>query len=544
MPSRNLYFAAIIACMTGALFGYSVGFIGGVLVLPSFLHHFRLDQLPSQDVASAQSKIVSSWLIGCVVGVPLSVPVCSKFGRRLCINFSAGLYIIGALLQLIDVHRSLTIFQLGRFLNGVGVGAGTLVSPIYISEISPPSQRSALMSGYQVAIQIFALIGFWGAFVCNSVFDTTSNLQWQVPVLVQFFPSITLLVGSILILPESPRWLMTNNKPLQAGKALEWLRMEPSPNSPIITAEFTQIQKLVDAGHQIQQNPTTRKPFLTQILTRPLRKRMSLGILIMIFQNLVGLNALNYFSPIIFMSAGFTSVSTSLFLTGLFGLVKLITALLFMFIFVRVHGNRFWLQLGTAVMAVCMFTLAFCISQMNTTPQQSPSDPTDTTNPTITVYGITCILSIYLFSLAFGVSLGPISWNICAEIFPAHLTTKACAVTTTVQWLSQIFIAAVTPPLIEKIGWGTYVVYGVFCTVAFAWCWGCVPETRGVGVGEEMDRVFGDEGVSKRGGGDVQVVEVVEVEDIDDEVDEETPLLAAAMAQKRRRRRSSVALVV
>jgi len=124
MSSRNLFVAATIACMTGCLFGYSVGFIGGILVLPSFLRHFRLDHLPAKDIALAQSKIVSSWIVGCTIGVPIGVPICSKYGRKLCIIFSASLYIVGTLLQVLDGDGMLGIFQLARLINGIGVGAG------------------------------------------------------------------------------------------------------------------------------------------------------------------------------------------------------------------------------------------------------------------------------------------------------------------------------------------------------------------------------------------------------------------------------------
>lgn len=518
MSSRNLFIAATIACMTGALFGYSVGFIGGVLVLPSFLHHFGLDQLPPQELASAQSKIVSSWLIGCVIGVPLSVPVCSKYGRRLCISFSASLYILGALLQLLDVNKLLGVFQLGRLLNGIGVGAGTLVSPLYISEISPASQRGALLSGYQVAIQIFALIGFWGAFVCNAIFNDSSNFQWRIPVFIQLLPGAVLLIGSIFTLPESPRWLISTGNVELASEALAWLRMRDQ-NDDVNSIEINQIQKLVNTS-RLAEPSGSRKSFVRQILSSPLRKRMFVGAFIMIFQNMVGLNALNYFSPIIFMSAGFKSVSASLFLTGLFGLVKLVTALLFMFYFVGILGNRFWLQLGSAIMGAAMFILAFCISKMPTNNSDKDSS--------LNGYGIVSVIMVYVFAFAFGVSLGPISWNVCAEIFPSHINTKACAVTTCVQWLSQILIASITPPLIASIGWGTYVVYGSCCMIALFWCFVFVPETRGVALGPDMDRAFGDTPKTDN------VVEVAEIEDID----ETSPLLA------KRRRRSSVALVV
>jgi MFS family permease len=126
--SKNLYLAAITACLTAALFGYSVGFIGGVLVLPSFLHHFALDHLSPPDLASAQTRTVTVWIIGCLFGVPLGMPVCTRYGRRRCLQFCAALYVAGASLQLGSQKE--WVFDLGRCLNGLGVGAGTLVSPM------------------------------------------------------------------------------------------------------------------------------------------------------------------------------------------------------------------------------------------------------------------------------------------------------------------------------------------------------------------------------------------------------------------------------
>ena len=128
--NQNLYLAASIACLTGALFGYSVGFIGGILVLPSFLHHFHLDELPSSELAAATAGTVTIWLIGALFGVPVGMPICSRWGRRYCLSFSAGIYVLGAGLQMVDAHGKLALFDLGRLLNGLGVGAGTLVSPI------------------------------------------------------------------------------------------------------------------------------------------------------------------------------------------------------------------------------------------------------------------------------------------------------------------------------------------------------------------------------------------------------------------------------
>ena len=130
MPDRTLYFSAIIACLTAALFGYSVGFIGGLIVLPSFLYSFGLDILGKAELASAQSRVVTVWLVGALLGVPLGMPVCSRLGRKKCLGFSALLYVLGTVLQVASSKGGLHLFELGRFLNGLGVGAGTLVSPM------------------------------------------------------------------------------------------------------------------------------------------------------------------------------------------------------------------------------------------------------------------------------------------------------------------------------------------------------------------------------------------------------------------------------
>src|ERR1700753_2367040 len=100
--NQNLYFSAAVACLTGALFGYSVGFIGGVLVLPSFLHHFHLDELQPGPLASARSLTVSTWLLGALVGVPSGIPTCNRLGRRSCLALCGILYISGVAIQLVD----------------------------------------------------------------------------------------------------------------------------------------------------------------------------------------------------------------------------------------------------------------------------------------------------------------------------------------------------------------------------------------------------------------------------------------------------------
>lgn len=152
-------------------------------------------------------------------------------------------------------------------------------------------------------------------------------------------------------------------------------------------------------------------------------------------------------APRIFVSAGFTSVSSSLFLTGIFGVVKVLTATAFMFVFVKFYGNRFWLRLGCLTCGVSMAVLAYCVRTMPPGDQNGESR--------LSVNGIISVLMVYIFAFAFGISLGPISWNVCSEIFPQQVKAGCCAITTSVQWLFQIVIAGITPPLLAHVGWAT-----------------------------------------------------------------------------------------
>ncbi|GAB7355669.1 hypothetical protein MBLNU459_g6376t3 [Dothideomycetes sp. NU459] len=477
MTSSHLYFAATVACMTASLFGYSVGFIGGVLVLPSFLRHFDLLNLSPSEFASTQARVVLIWLTGAFLGVPLGIPTCQRLGRRTCLNLSAMLYVIGAGMQLINADvsaaKSLTLFEVARFISGLGVGAGTLVSPMYISEISPPETRGMLMSGYQTILQLSALIGFWGAFASHAIFPGSSNLQWQIPVAIQLAPGALLLLGTLLI-PETPRFWAEQGEWQKVEISIAWLK-GISTSDGRVNEEVDTIQKSIEITARAQY---IHESFLKEITRKDIRNRLGVGVGLMIAQNMVGLNALNYYSPIIFRSAGFTSVSSSLFLTGIFGLVKLASALAFMFGCINIKGNRFWLKWGSGTCAVSMLVLAYLVHSF------PPPDSTHEVKPT--VGGAVSVLMVYIFTFAFGVSLGPISWN----IFPLHINAKCCAITICTQWLFQGVVATLTPFLLAYSGSLTYLIYGGFCVLTLVWVVFCVPETRNVPL-SRMDEVFG-----------------------------------------------------
>jgi hypothetical protein len=208
------------------------------------------------------------------------------------------------------------------------------------------------MSGYQTALQMGALIGFWGAYASHAAFPSTSALQWELPVGIQLIPGVLLLLGTLLI-PETPRFLAEWGRLDESQVALAWLRGLGTGDFDI-SAEMDEIKEAARASKFLVSD---QQGFFKEVSSKSVRRRLFVGVGLMVAQNMVGLNALNYYAPMIFISAGFTSVSSSLFLTGIFGVIKVASSVSFMFLFVRIKGNRFWLKLGSTACGMSMLIL-------------------------------------------------------------------------------------------------------------------------------------------------------------------------------------------
>ena len=187
-----------------------------------------------------------------------------------------------------------------------------------------------------------------------------------------------------------------------------------------------------------------------------------------------------------------------------------------MFFCIKTKTNRFWLQLGSSVCAISMLVLAYCVRGF-ASPEETGQDAG------ITAGGIIAVLMVYTFTFAFQISLGPISWVICGEIFPLHLNTVCCAITTCTQWIFQAVLAAATPFMLAWSGWLTYLIYGCCCIAVITWITLFVPETRNVPLGLPMNKLFGMP--------DAQ----------DDGINETSALLSNDLLRSEQLRRSSVA---
>jgi MFS family permease len=362
-----------------------MGFIGGEIVLPSFLSYFHLSHLSSQELASARSLAVTAWIVGALMGVIAGKHVCSQYGRRRGLQFAAGLYITGALAQTLN-FQTLSIFDTGRLVNGAGVGVGSLISPMYIAEISPAADRSMLTSGFQVLVQLGALAGFWTVYISQATLPDISPLQYLLPISLQLLGGFLLLAGCLFI-PDSPRYHAERGQHTLLQDSLSWLRRQDVTH-PDIQDECSEIEITACSSEKALN-------FWHEICKPHLRRRLAVGIGLMIAQNMSGMNAINYYAPVIFFSAGFNSVSASLLLGGIFSIIKLMASILYMLKLVNVRGNRFWLLFGCSTCGTTMVILACCVRATSLSESSS-----------VSVIGVLSLLMVYAFTCFFTVSLG------------------------------------------------------------------------------------------------------------------------------------------
>jgi MFS family permease len=158
-----------------------------------------------------------------------------------------------------------------------------------------------LMSGYQSILQLSALAGFWGAYASHSLFPSTSSLQYILPIAIQLVPGILLLFSTLLLIPETPRFLAEKGRVDDAERSLAWLRGFKKEEEWKVGEELEEIRDAATAGEALK-NKMKKESFLKEIMKKEVRGRLVVGVGLMIAQNMVGLNALNYCTPSVFLS--------------------------------------------------------------------------------------------------------------------------------------------------------------------------------------------------------------------------------------------------
>ncbi|KAG2033315.1 general substrate transporter [Suillus americanus] len=460
---RNAYFLAFSATTGFICFGWEIGLIGGVLALPSFQEYFGLLSESASARASTSANIVSVLQGGGFFGALFSSYFASRFGRKPVLLASGVIYLIGSIIQsTAGIGTSpavgLKVLYFSRFFGGMGVGLMSAVVPTYVSECAPRAIRGRCTGSIEVCVGLGNMLAFWVNYSV-SLNISPGQMQWRLPIIAQIIPG-ALLLFFMLFQPESPRWLVEHGRYEEAAAALAHIARKDQGDDAVVLT-LGKIRADFIGKHRL--------PLLTQFRKMGESKIIFLRCIIpslaTFFQQWSGTNAINYYTPQIFASLGFSSTSSALFATGIYGVVKFVMTLITLAFIIESWGRKRSLIYGGLAQGLMMLWIG---GYAGAHPNQGIVPGT-----------YVSIVAIYLFGVFFCIGWGFTPLILGSEVAPGHLRNAAMSLATATTWLFTYVIAQITPIMLNRITYGTYLVFGVASFIMAAWVYIFIPETTG-----------------------------------------------------------------
>ncbi|KFZ10607.1 hypothetical protein V501_05110 [Pseudogymnoascus sp. VKM F-4519 (FW-2642)] len=443
-------YVAVLCCVGSFLFAYDTGIVGGVLTLAAFQKDFNYTKAQSKSInANAVSILQAGAFFGCFVIWPIT----ARLGRRWSMVISSAVFIVGGILQVVNTG-SIACFYAGRVISGFGVGAATVLVPMYSAEMAPKNIRGQLGSGFQLFFAIGVCVSYWVNYAVQKHVEPSTK-QWQIPIGLQLLPGGILGLGMILV-KESPRWLVKRGRNEQALENLIWVR---GGDSEEVQDEFAEIVAGIEEESRISEGVTYK-----ELLLPSNRYRLFIAITMQLSAQLTGNTSLAYYAPQIFTSVG-AGNSTAL-ITGFFGVVKVVAVSTFCLFVVGRIGRKTAFMGGAAAMGTFMLIIAIIVAKF---PPGKPGD-------SISHSAIAAVLMVYC-----EIYLG--------EIFPTRIREIGIAVGAASQWLFNFALSQITPYAVSNIGWRTFLMFAIFNYAIIVYSFFVLRETAGKSL-EEMEEVF------------------------------------------------------
>jgi SP family arabinose:H+ symporter-like MFS transporter len=428
-------FAAAVTAIGGFLFGYDTAVINGA----NTYIKLHLNLTPAQEGFASASAI-----LGCIPGAMCAGFFSDRFGRKKLLFVCAALFAASGILSAIP--STFGQFLAARILSGLGIGASSMICPVYIAELAPEKWRGRLgalfqlgiVSGIFLTLFINKVIQGWG----DEAWNIAWGWRWMMG--LEAVPALIFIV-LLFAVPESPRWLAQKGRETEACSILE-----KAGGTEHATREMAVIQAA--AAHE-----EGRFAELFQgIFFRPL----ALAVVLMACQQFCGINAIMYYSTKIFASAGAgnNAAFTSSVWIGLINLAFTFVAIAF----VDKAGRRPLLLVGTLLQTVALGLVGWMFHQGQS--------------------GTALLLCIILFIAAFSMAIGPIAWLFCSEIFPNKIRGRAMSVAAFTVWTSCYIVAQTFPMLNDSVAFGpakTFWLYGLVSLFSFIFVMTMIPETKG-----------------------------------------------------------------
>lgn len=452
-PLSSVILISAVAALGGFLFGYDSGVINGAIGALQVA-------FGASDIASGFN--VASMLLGCAAGAFLAGGVADKFGRRPALFAAAVLFGVSAWGS--GIATNSLEFIIYRLIGGFAVGAASIISPAYISEIAPAAYRGRLASLQQMAI----VLGLFAAFLVNYLLALAAGgasdvfwfgfQAWQWMFWAELVPVVLFFIG-LLFIPESPRFLVAAGR---LDRAAEVLRKVSSIGS--VDRQIDEIQATLRKDHR----PSLRDIFISG--SGKLHPIVWTGLALAALQQFVGINVVFYYGEVLWRAAGFTEAD-ALKINVIGGIINVASTLVAIALVDR-WGRKPLLLTGSLGMALTLGTLAviFGTAAVGTDGKLSLSPAA----------GLTALIAANAYIVAFGMSWGPVMWVILGEMFPNQMRGAALAVAGLSQWGSNFLITMTFPVLLSGVGLGgAYALYTAFALLSFFVVRALVSETKG-----------------------------------------------------------------
>ncbi len=421
---------ASVAALGGLLFGYDTGVISGAILF--ITRDFDL-------ATRLQAFTISVVLIGCMAGAAVAGGVADRIGRRSTLLVAGLIFFAGAIVSALTPNE--TVLLAGRFVVGIGIGFSSVVAPLYISEVAPASSRGALVSLYQFAITV----GILAAYVID--FALASGGQWRWMLGLAVVPSLV-LIGGMLVMPESPRYLFKIALGDRARAELQRIYDNPGESA-------REEQSIVESLR-------TKSAGLEAFRQPAVRLALFIGISLAVLQQITGINTVIYYGPQIFQMAGIASASASILAQSLVGTVNCVMTLVAIFFVDRI-GRKPLLYIGLAGMFVALATLAISFARPTLAGSQ----------------GTIALVSMMVYVGCFAFSLGPIVWLLISEIFPLPVRGLGMSLSTLANWVGNFLVSQFFLTMIARLGRPvTFWIYALLCIVTILFVRSMVPETK------------------------------------------------------------------
>lgn len=439
-----LVFISGIAAIGGFLFGFDMAVISGVL--PLMQQQFELAPLQ-------EGWLVSSALAGCIIGVGASGSLGDRLGRKKLLITAGFLFLLSTIGSALFLSFGAIIWA--RIIGGLGVGIASNIVPLYLSEIAPASKRGRYVTFYQLAVTMGILTAYltnYGILTLaeNAIGHPVLILEylflteaWRGMFLVEALPALLFIVGLVYV-PESPRWLIRKGQAVQAR---------------VILGKITDNTEADREATIIEQHTNKKTGSYRDLLEPDMRRPLILGLLLPLFSQFCGINAIIYYGPTILTNAGI-SLSNSFQSQIIFGVANMI------FTFIAIWkvdqlGRRPLYLAGTAGASISLLLTGLFFFM--------PGIP-----------GLWILITVSLFLASFAFSIGPLKFVVASEIFPTHIRARALGLSIMVMWIADAIVGQITAVMLREIGTSyTFLFFAFFCVVAFLTVYRLLPETKG-----------------------------------------------------------------